>query len=74
MPSSLSKAGTRNTLGCKRAPNIEITNGLERLLIDFTEAFDFMLYTANVKDNSVNLAMEIQMNLEIACTNHVSIL
>ncbi|MGB1051887.1 MAG: hypothetical protein ACPGYF_07995 [Chitinophagales bacterium] len=63
MPSSLSKSLVRAIpLAVKRAPNIEITNGLERLLIDFTEAFDFMLYTANVKDNSVNLAMEVQMD------------
>ena len=63
MPSSLSKSLVRAIpLAVKRAPNIEITNGLERLLIDFTEAFDFILYTANVKDNSVNLAMEVQMD------------
>lgn len=63
MPMSLSKNLVRAIpLAAKSAPNVEITNGLQRLLIDLTEAFDFMLYSANVKDNSVQLAMEVQMN------------
>ena len=43
-------------------PDVKITNGLERLLIDLTEAFDFMLYSANVRENSIQLAMEVQMD------------
>ena len=63
MPSSLSKSLVRAIpLAVKSAPNIEITNGLERLLIDFTEAFDYMLYSANIKNNSIQLAMEVQMD------------
>ena len=63
MPMNLSKNLVRAIpLAAKSAPNVEITNGLQRLLIDLTEAFDFMLYSANVKDNSVQLAMEVQMN------------
>lgn len=63
MPSSLSKSLVRAIpLAAKSAPDVKITNGLERLLIDLTEAFDFMLYSANVKDNSIQLAMEVQMD------------
>lgn len=63
MPSSLSKSLVRAIpLAAKSAPNVEITNGLERLLIDLTEAFDFMLFSANVRENSIQLAMEVQMD------------
>ena len=63
MPSSLSKSLVRAIpLAAKSAPDVKITNGLERLLIDLTEAFDFMLYSANVRENSIQLAMEVQMD------------
>jgi hypothetical protein len=63
MPSSLSKSLVRAIpLAAKSAPDVRITNGLERLLIDLTEAFDFMLYSANVRENSIQLAMEVQMD------------
>lgn len=63
MPSSLSKSLVRAIpLAEKSVPNVEITNGLERLLIDLTEAFDFMLYSANVREHSIQLAMEVQMD------------
>ena len=63
MPSSLSKSLVRAIpLVAKSAPNVEITNGLERLLIDFTEAYDYQLYSINVENNNVHLAMEVAMD------------
>lgn len=63
MPSSLSKSLVRAIpLAAKSAPNVEITNGLERLLIDFTEAYDYQLYSINVENNNVHLAMEVAMD------------
>jgi len=63
MPSSLSKSLVRAIpLAAKSAPNIEITNGLERLLIDLTEAYDYQLYSINVENNNVHLAMEVAMD------------
>ena len=63
MPSSLSKSLVRAIpLAAKSAPNVEITNGLERLLIDLTEAYDYQLYSINVENNNVHLAMEVAMD------------
>ena len=63
MPSSLSKSLVRAIpLAAKNSPNVEITNGLERLLIDVTEAYDYQLYSINVENNNVHLAMEVAMD------------
>lgn len=63
LPVNLSKSLTRAIpiLGTM-VPDLAIPNGMERMIIDLIEGFDFVMYSADVEDSSLRLATEVQLD------------